>query len=232
MSLSFGPLCIVNHRGHSAVYQKRQPRLSSSVLFCEAVHNESCRSTSGCVRSKCKREVYVWCIRLHRGRGRSRGLLVVACAYASRFIGTRALARRERQNPGRHRKCYGRFAGRWPIALVESQGCAYVVGGRAAEGDSGRVGAYRVQWVGAPSPAHKLGHVHQITQSKVHLLYFVRLMVNIRRETYTCFNEAKTILSLSLTPRVECLQRINLAVPSYYPPTLALVILFPHLRYV
>jgi hypothetical protein len=57
-------------------------------------------------------------------------------------------------------------------------------------------------------------------------------MVNLRRETCTCFDEAKTILSLSLTPRVECLQRINLAVPSYYPPALALLILFPHLRYV
>jgi hypothetical protein len=57
------------------------------------------------------------------------------------------------------------FAGRWPIALVESQSCACIVEGRAAEGDSGREGAYRASpvWRGAPSPAHKLDHVHQIT---------------------------------------------------------------------
>lgn len=58
MSLSFGPLRVVNHRDYSAVYQKRHSRMSSSGLFCKAVCNESRRSASGCVRSKCKREVY------------------------------------------------------------------------------------------------------------------------------------------------------------------------------
>ena len=85
------------------------------------------------------------------------------------------------------------FAGRWTIPRVESQSCACVVGRRAAEGDSGREGAYRASpvWRGAPSPASQLDHVHQITRSEVHLLYFVKLMVNLRRETYTCFNEVK-----------------------------------------
>lgn len=40
------------------------------------------------------------------------------------------------------------FAGRWPIALMNSRSGACVVGGRAAEDDSGREGAYRARPVG------------------------------------------------------------------------------------